>query len=197
MFAPLKIHPASSILQRKLPSPIIHFKGFGRYINFKNSKTKKLRSDCIETICALLENGGSLIWDGDSYNNDSFTFIIPLLFDELFKIRNMHKNEENNALTNKQKQWLFLAFIKETDVSRFIHSWSNKLRISKYNKNLCINFELKPLTQIQNFIELGIEAINITKSQIVICFGGGYVVQHEYNTLTAQYLSKQNSKNTE
>ena len=154
--------------EKDLVSPIIHFKGFGTNINFNNDKIKNLELKCIDLLYNLLSiNGGSLIWDGDSFKNDSFTFIIPKLF---------------NKCKNINKQLLFLAFIKEKDIKRFTKSWNNKLKFNQ-KCNDKIKFKLKPLSKIDNFIDLGVEALNITKSKIIICFGGGYVVNHEYQTI--------------
>eukprot|EP01084_Bolivina_argentea_P107995 193025_1 len=164
MFSPIKLLDAESLFPQNLPLPVVHFKGFGRYINFKNNKVKKSQSQCMDTLYTLLENGGTLIWDGDSYNTGSFTFIIPLLFDQLFRIRNLQKNKQKHPVTNQEKQWLFLACLKEEDTKRFTLSWQNKLRISKYYQTSqhLIRFELKPLRNIKNFIDLGIYALSKT-----------------------------------
>eukprot|EP01084_Bolivina_argentea_P259362 437613_1 len=185
IFVPLAINvlKASSQLRRRLPCPVIHFKGFAKGIDFQDNTIRKLQSHCIQTLFNLLKNGGTLCWDGDAYKENSFTFIVPLLFKELFKPENLEKNIKKNPITNNNKKWLFLGFKKEKEKHKFINSWSNMLKISACNQQLSIHFECKPLTQIRHYTELGTKAINLTKSKIVISFGGGPTVKNEYNTL--------------
>eukprot|EP01084_Bolivina_argentea_P042701 78718_1 len=182
-YVPVKVQDSNKIV-KDLPTPIVHLKGFVSGIDFRNDNTKHLLNSCLYTLRSMLQNGGTLVWDGNLYKNSSFTYIIPLLFNELFN----KKNVSLKFRANPDPKWVFLGFCKQSNLSKFHNSWLNKLQT---NNKICIDrittnriqFFIQPLQRIYNFIDLRMKSLNITKSKLIICFGGGVALKHEYKKI--------------
>ena len=69
-----------------LKKPVVHFKGFGPFINFKIKICKNFIKLCLQFFEEQFLNGiGTLVWDGDYFSKNTFTFLIPQI--SKFKIQ--------------------------------------------------------------------------------------------------------------
>ena len=101
----------------------IHLKGFASRLNFQHEETKNMADSLIDFVSnQLAENFSTvcIIWDGDSYSDDSFTALIPRIYNSLCKTRKIH----------------LIAFVQDEDKydtkKSFLETWStkNNMRIS-------------------------------------------------------------------
>lgn len=128
---------------------IIHYKGFAARVNFADEDTQKCKRDVLQYFKA--ECPDTVVWDGDSYQEDSFTAMIPDIYDKI------HPR--------------LVMFLRDTpeEKKRALETWSpTGLPIVCY------------LLNVQNWRQLGREALQATQSKKVLCFGGGEVLEQEY-----------------
>eukprot|EP01083_Nonionella_stella_P303900 1053734_1 len=163
-----------------LPTPIIHLKGFGGGIDYTNPTIQKLQTHCIETLYSLLQNGGTLIMDGDSYRDSSFAFLIPIVLTRIF---------ESNKINGSRNPLLLLAFVQQRQTKRFTDAWFNVIQMDANCRPNQFKFLLQPLSDVYNFVDLGVAGMNISQSKLMICFGGGIVLKQEYETISKQYTT--------
>lgn len=128
----------------------IHYKGFAARVNFADEDTQKCKRDVLQYFKA--ERPDTVVWDGDSYQEDSFTAMIPDIYDKIHP-----------------RLVMFLRDDPE-DKKRVLETWSpTGLPILCYLLSAQLNFE-----------QLGREALQATQSKKVLCFGGGGVLEQEY-----------------
>lgn len=133
------------------PNGVIHFKGFATRLNLRNSDYINLTERLLQHL--VLANPKYLCWDGDHYNNRSFTYVIPEIQKRLPDLK-------------------LIAILKTKTQEDFDKSWQTcpyQINITAYT--IGGDFSWK---------ELGIRAIKVTKATKVFCLGGGRTVQLEY-----------------
>jgi len=129
----------------------VHYKGFAARIDFLHEDTEIAAQKTLEFV--QRRNPDTLVWDGDSYAEDSFTYLIPRIW-----------NERHPGL---------VMFLRDTpeERQRVIDSWEPLgLPITCYLCSGAVHFE-----------DLGEQALRATHSCAVICFGGGDVVRNEFS----------------
>lgn len=147
----------------------IHLKGFASHLNFKHKHTESMATLLIDFICGKLTINYStvhLIWDGDSYSDESFTSLIPRLY---------------NVLCKSCKIFL-VAFVQDVDKygtkKEFLETWSKlSLPISLY---LTENFGEYGGVDDDPFALLGQHALKQSRAKHIVCFGGGKCLKKEY-----------------
>ncbi len=72
----------ATICARNNVQSVVHFKGFASGIDFST-----LSSDIINTLLEHLETFDAIFWDGDDYNESSFTYFLRLLAKRLGSTR--------------------------------------------------------------------------------------------------------------
>eukprot|EP00928_Gymnodinium_smaydae_P046816 TRINITY_DN31208_c0_g1_i1.p1 TRINITY_DN31208_c0_g1~~TRINITY_DN31208_c0_g1_i1.p1 ORF type:complete len:315 (-),score=31.83 TRINITY_DN31208_c0_g1_i1:435-1298(-) len=138
-----------SELDTSLLGDTFHLKGFAARINYDDDNTI-MEADSLMNL-VLHHSFETLVWDGDSFQDDSFTKLIPDIYRE-----------------QKTQLVMFLRNLPE-DKERVEKSWGAlKLPIVCFLCDPDIGFQ-----------ELGAEALRATQSKVVICFGGGAVVDEE------------------
>ena len=91
-----------------------------------------------------------LVWDGDELDDRSFTAVIPQIA-EVADVK-------------------LVAFLRKSDKAKFKQSWAGKgLEINAY---LC--------DDEYDWKGLGTHVLDVTKSKIVGCLGGGATIEEEY-----------------
>lgn len=127
---------------------IAHLKGFAGQIDYVKDN-EKLRKTFVEEAARY----PVLVWDGDGYNDDSFTAMIP-------------------EIAAKSSNILWVAFRQAHEEKEFKDSWQDK----KVNILLV-------LTPWVDYRKLGVIAIMSTGARTVLCFGGGATTLGEYQYL--------------
>ena len=132
---------------------ILHLKGFGRGIDFQNERTRRHAGRIVEMVRVQAKRTGSLtlVWDGDSFEHDSFTRLIGLVQRDVAGVH-------------------FCSFLRECDKHRFEESW----RFFPAN----IHVVLMPAQF--DWKLLGIQALRITCAKTILSFGGGPIALMEY-----------------
>jgi len=128
----------------------IHYKGFAARVNFDDQDTQIEKKHLMELFRDA--NPDTIVWDGDDYQPDSFTALIPDIYS-----------------STHPRLVMFLSDTPE-EKARVTASWTpTKLPITCYLLNAELSFE-----------QLGIEALQATQSKTVFCFGGGAVLEKEW-----------------
>lgn len=161
----------------------MHLKGF----------TSKLAisQDVRDSVSNLLSSANVLVWEGDNYNADSFTRVIPLLLED-----------RSDSLD-------LVSFKYETGVQDFVSNWNRSVQIFSNGeigtssdsfstnastvgnspsdatvKTVTINYVAVPTwvstDPATKYVSLGIAAMQATDSSTVVCLGGGHVTDLEY-----------------
>mmetsp|Transcript_10047 Transcript_10047/g.25596 ORF Transcript_10047/g.25596 Transcript_10047/m.25596 type:complete len:232 (-) Transcript_10047:178-873(-) len=130
---------------------IIHYKGFALRMDFENLHTRLLTQSCMDHMgrsgCTVLA------WDGDSYSEESFTWLIPQI-----------------AQATGVK---LVAFLLDIHKERFQRSWGHM--------GLDVTIYLVPSTAGKSdYTYLGLTAIRTTGANCVLSLGGGQVVMEEF-----------------
>lgn len=132
----------------------LHFKGFGTRIDFSNETTKLYAREVESWV--LERKPKRIVWDGDSYELDSFTLLIPRLYNLIGDLE-------------------LIAFLRECDQERFRKSWSElDIPIAVYLCDASLDWKF-----------LGVEALKATQAKEVVCFGGGPTVLLEFQNACA------------
>lgn len=131
-------------------SHTVQLKGFASRINFDDVHTRDVARRMVHLIVAFKPK--RIAWDGDDFNNDSFTRLIPEIYNEL------------------QGAVELVAFVRECDQERFTRSWEAT--------RLPVNLYVCPLAL--DWYKLGIHALQLTGSHTVVCLGGGETVAAEF-----------------
>jgi len=129
---------------------VIHYKGFGRFVDFEDEETAKLAAAVVDYIAGLRPD--TIVWDGDSYAPDSFTFLIPQLLQRTGARPVMFLKDAEKPRNRIEKAWLPIGLDSECF--------------------LCA----KDIPHDK----LGEKALQSTQSTVVVCFGGGPVVEAEF-----------------
>ena len=124
--------------------------------------SKQLAAENFATVC--------IIWDGDSYSDDSFTALIPRIYNSLYKTR---------------RKIHLIAFVQNEDKydtkKSFLETWNkknNNMPISLYTTK---NFgDYGGNNNDDPFALLGQHALNKTGAKHIVCFGGGNCLKKEY-----------------
>ncbi len=95
---------------------MVHYKGFGPYMN---NEADPPPEEMIRTLSSV----DVLVFDGDDYNDNSFTFVIP-------KALELAKEE-------KRPYPLLLAFKFRDQKDQFVHSWSTAPFPADFDKVHC------------------------------------------------------------
>ena len=132
------------------PGSTVHFKGFASRVDFNNPHNVGIATKLVQRLKAI--QPGRIVWDGDNYSKDSFTRLIP----------HMHR-ELGDAVE-------LVAFLRECDQERFSQSWeATGVPVSLY---LC--------PSALDWQKLGTHALEVTGSEVVVCYGGGGTVADEF-----------------
>lgn len=161
----------------------IHLKGF----------TSKLAisQEVKDSLSNLLSTTNVLVWDGDNYNADSFTQVIPLL------------------LEDRADSLDLLSFKYETGIQDFFSNWNRSVQIFSNGEvgtspdspsnnassggNSPSDIPLKTVTincvavptwvstdPTTKYLSLGVAAMQATDASTVVCLGGGHATDLEY-----------------
>ena len=122
-----------------------------------------------------MSNGGSLIWDGDSFRNDGFTQIIQNVSYQI------QQNDLNHCINKNKLKYLFVTFKREQSVRKGINCW--KGRLSQHTPLLI----QKVPNSWNDFIKLNMYSLKLSQSDTIIVFGGGKIVKKEYKTIRQQF----------
>ena len=160
-----------------IPKPIIHLKGFARDIDFRDSSTKELSNSCVNKICHLLKNGGTLVWDGDSFRTNSFTVILQRVSHQIRKNNANYMIDDDIDINTDEPKWLFVTVKKYCNVRKAINSWK---RILSQDTPLLI---IKIPNQWKDFVQVNTQTLKLTESDTIIVFGGGRIVKKEYKEI--------------
>lgn len=157
----VSVRPASEFTDTvgSIPATdIVHLKGFASGIDYKNHEVGMQR-----TISFILQTKPRIIvWDGDDFSQDSFTYLIP----QLFKVSNNLR---------------FVAFRAKQEASRFQENWTQALvDINFPNIDLFVVESLGP----HQYVQLAQFAWETTGSSHFVCFGGAQGILDEYTTYT-------------
>mmetsp|Transcript_4442 Transcript_4442/g.9296 ORF Transcript_4442/g.9296 Transcript_4442/m.9296 type:complete len:244 (+) Transcript_4442:1-732(+) len=144
-FRPLKQYPSD------VYDHILHYKGFALRMDFQNPHTWQLAQSCMNH---MKESGcATLAWDGDSYSEESFTWLIPQIVE---------------ATGVK-----LIAFLLDIHQERFQKSWGHM--------GMDVTIYLVPSDGGKSdFTYLGLTAIRTTGANCVLSLGGGQVVMQEF-----------------
>jgi len=148
-----KLEDVKEILDGVDPTEVMHLKGFGSGIE---------STEYDDQILEMLSGYKVIEWDGDDYNKDSFTRLLPLAMAKYPKCR-------------------FVAFKFLSDTQK---GWPG-------NSNFPDDFDFD-VVGVDNtgktdesggvdYAYLGIEAINATGATKTICLGGGGVPKQEFD----------------
>jgi len=130
----------------------IHYKGFAARVNFEDQDTQIEKKRLMELFRHA--NPDTIVWDGDDYQSDSFTALIPDIY----------------SSTHPR----LVMFLRDTpeEKARVLASWTpTKLPIACFLLNAELSFE-----------QLGSEALQATQSKTIFCFGGGAVLEKEWQS---------------
>jgi len=132
----------------------VHFKGFGQRIDFADGETSAWAECTLGEMASLAPQ--TVVWDGDSYSEDSFTSLLPQIHQAckcrlVMFLRDTDKDKERVL-----KSWSFVSFGPRQNIDCFLVDSD-------------IHFE-----------ELGKLALEATRSSQVVAFGGGVVVEKEF-----------------
>ena len=144
---PLRSQDTSDWL--KSSKNIIHLKGYCTRIDFENDHVKEMKSDFIRHLRRAEPD--LICWDGDEYQSDSFTSLIPEIM-EFCQV---------------------LAFVRPMYRDDFMKSWD-------INMNYPHKFRYTLTSNKRKDDAHGILCLNKTKSDMVLCFGGGRCVMKEW-----------------
>eukprot|EP00051_Salpingoeca_urceolata_P033325 m.20161 g.20161 ORF g.20161 m.20161 type:complete len:280 (+) comp6105_c0_seq2:262-1101(+) len=135
------------------PGMVVHVKGFGRRIDYVHETIAEER----QSMLAALQGVGTVVWDGDSLNADSFTALIP-------------------DITPRPAS--FVAFLKRADRERkrFVAAWT---KFAEQVTSDGARFTCVLCDGIESYEQLGNVALLKTKAQKVHVFGVGPVVEKE------------------
>lgn len=129
----------------------VHLKGFAARVDFTDPVTEALSNLAVDFICDTL-NPDTLVWDGDSYQHDSFTALIPRIW---------HRSRPRLAMFLRDR---------DEDKARVDQCWPPlQLPITRYLCDAKVDFR-----------ELGIAGLSCTQSKVAVCLGGGDVVTREF-----------------
>ena len=132
------------------PGSTVHFKGFASRVDFTDPHNIGMATLLIQRLKAIQPS--RIVWDGDNFSDDSFTRLIPQMHREL-----------GGAVE-------LVAFLRECDQDRFSQSWeATGLPVSLY---LC--------PSALDWQKLGTHALEVTGSEVVVCYGGGGTVADEF-----------------
>ena len=128
----------------------VHFKGFASGVDFNDPHNIGMATQLMQRLKAIQPS--RIVWDGDGYELDSFTRLI------------LHMHRELGDAVE------LVAFLRECDQERFSQSWeATGVAVSMY---LCPSSLSWP--------KLGTHALEVTGSEVVVCYGGGGTVADEF-----------------
>jgi hypothetical protein len=131
--------------------------GFARGLSFSDKPT----SEAAELAVRYLSDFTTIIWDGDSFSKDSFTYLIVLA---------------TEAIKAKSQTATFISFIKESSRERFVSAWS----APALQHGIHIHLVLSP--DNLSWDQLALHAMKVTRVKKVVAFGGGEAVLGEVQT---------------
>ncbi|ETO28468.1 hypothetical protein RFI_08668 [Reticulomyxa filosa] len=102
--------------------PIVHLKGFGKGLDFRDQTVRALRDDCVNTLARILHKGGTLVWDGDSFQKGMLTL------DDVFKI---HPKRLKNKTKQQQQKKRFVYVTYSISAKNTINKVERKRKGSK------------------------------------------------------------------
>lgn len=137
----------------------VHLKGFASGLRFGSGDEigRNAHEHFLKCAVDLLEDTkpSCLSWDGDEYHEASFTMLVPM-------IAEMYENRTGSKLP-------ILPFRLEQDIESFQQSW-REVQVSG----------TVVAVKGKHYSEVWPNAIQQTKGQHVICFGGGKVTLDEF-----------------
>eukprot|EP00931_Biecheleriopsis_adriatica_P060139 TRINITY_DN36100_c0_g1_i1.p1 TRINITY_DN36100_c0_g1~~TRINITY_DN36100_c0_g1_i1.p1 ORF type:complete len:314 (+),score=42.84 TRINITY_DN36100_c0_g1_i1:91-1032(+) len=130
----------------------VHLKGFASGFDFHDKATDSQLQCTLKEIERL--QPATIVWDGDDYCEQSFTYLIPKIYRQMFP---------------PPRLVMFISGTLENE-RRVQKSWQQTgLPITCFSFASQIGWE-----------DLGVEALRVTQSKQVVCFGGGGVLSNEY-----------------
>jgi len=151
-------------VEKKIPDRLkehtfVHLKGFASGLRFSSGDemTRNDHEPFVKYAVDLLEKTkpSCLSWDGDKYHKESFTMLVP-------KIAEMYENRTGSKLP-------ILAFRLEQDIDSFLQTW----------REAPVSGAVVAVKG-KSWNEVWPSAIQQTKGEYVICFGGGAVTLDEF-----------------
>lgn len=129
--------------------PVVHLKGFTKGLDFNDPRTSALAAQLV----LLAATARTVVWDGDSYDEQSFTQLLPRI---------------------AQGGAQVVAYLRECDKERFQRRWAAA--------SATMNGTIKVVLCDSNLSweDLGIHALQLTRAKTVLCLGGGRVVAGEH-----------------
>ena len=146
----------------------VHFKGFGRSLDFSNPTTRRYADALVDHV--VEGDFTTLVWDGDSYSRGSFTNLIPRIVEEV--------------LARRGRDLTLVSFLRDCDEARFQRDWASAPPLPGASWLERIRVELQPAAL--DWTQLGVVAIRATGAQHVVAFGGGPIVRLEYDANAAE-----------
>mmetsp|Transcript_114824 Transcript_114824/g.214932 ORF Transcript_114824/g.214932 Transcript_114824/m.214932 type:complete len:255 (-) Transcript_114824:261-1025(-) len=138
---------------------VVHIKGFGSKIDFSDAETAALADRFVEFVASELKPD-TLVWDGDSFGDDSFTTLVVRL----------------RRRTNAE----LVMFLRNAD--------KDKDRVNGSWPALCLPTTCFLCASDIKFDELGAIALAKTQSKSVASFGGGVVVKEEFERASKEIM---------
>merc|ERR1712166_1584348 len=133
------------------PHAVVHLKGFASRVHLDDPQTAPLGKQLVDWF--KTEKPTQLVWDGDDHAEDSFTGMIPKIYEAVGGID-------------------LVAFLRECDTERFEKAW--------LPTGLPITVCLCP--DSLDWQKLGTHALYTTGAQSVLCWGGGGTVEAEFGS---------------
>merc|ERR1712166_260815 len=133
------------------PHAVVHLKGFASRVHLDDPQTAPLGKQLVDWF--KTEKPAQLVWDGDDHAEDSFTGMIPKIYEAVGGID-------------------LVAFLRECDTERFEKAWlPTGLPIT-----VCL------CADSLDWQKLGTHALYTTGAQSVLCWGGGGTVEAEFGS---------------
>lgn len=139
---------------------IIHLKGFASGIDHRNLHNLRQKTQLIEAIRIACKDSAdcAIVFDGDSYHPESYTYLLALIPNEIPAVTFQH--------------WATVLSVEEA--GRFETSWQSCPLITVINV-----IPVSHIGECMGYDTLGIHTLLATKSTMIFCVGGGACIQKE------------------
>lgn len=146
------------------PDHTVHFKGFASGLTAMTQE--QLQKDPIVfALKSRLHGVDTIVWDGDDFDESSFTAVLPCLQQEL-----PHLHFAAFLMMSER-------FSRYGNPSGFEGSWKGRLR------NLNVYLIDDEVAAGDQYEQLGVIALRATKATSVFAIGGGMVLRREFDQL--------------
>jgi hypothetical protein len=146
--------------------PVLRFIGFALRVDYDDANTYYAANMLINDIQSL-ENCRDIIFDGDNFESDSFTKLLPEIY---------------NKIPNFQ---IWSVVRSEKDKERFSNSWKHS-NIPKIN----VIFLNNKNSEDVSYSDFAIQCHFSQNPATLLCFGGGQCILDEYLAITTTVLDR-------